>query len=175
MNPMSKQVQAEQDVIEDSACGQSDCCTTTDDGRAVCMVSENVEAVSWSGNSVATIQPDSIETVKLLPSHLTLIASDDLGGQSGKWQQIRGIVMFGIACLASPCCTPLIVPVVLALLAGTPAAIWMGQNLGVVYGGLTLVSVVSLVLAWRLIGKNGSRRAHSPGIPSSAISETTMN
>ncbi|MBL8090173.1 MAG: hypothetical protein KF758_02630 [Anaerolineales bacterium] len=65
------------------------------------------------------------------------------------WKKIRSGVMFLIACIASPCCTPIIVPIGIALLAGTPFAVWMSANLGWVYGGLTLLSVVSLVLGIR--------------------------
>ncbi len=64
------------------------------------------------------------------------------------WQKIRGGVMFGVACIASPCCTPLIVPLVIALLAGTPVAAWLTTNLGWVYGGLTLLSALSLGLGF---------------------------
>ena len=66
--------------------------------------------------------------------------------------------MFALACLASPCCTPLIVPVVLSLLVGTPAALWLGQNLGWVYGGLTLLSAISFVIGWRWLGKGNAER-----------------
>jgi membrane protein implicated in regulation of membrane protease activity len=69
------------------------------------------------------------------------------------WGKIRGFVMFTIACIASPCCTPLIVPIVIALLAGSPVAIWMSQNLGLVYGGLTLISILSFVLGFRWMRK----------------------
>lgn len=62
------------------------------------------------------------------------------------WKKIRSGLMFVVACVASPCCTPIIVPIGIALLAGTPFAVWMSANLGWVYGGLTLLSVLSLVL-----------------------------
>lgn len=65
------------------------------------------------------------------------------------WKKIRSGFMFVVACIASPCCTPLIVPLGLALLAGTPVAVWASAHLGWVYGGLTLLSVVSLVLGLR--------------------------
>lgn len=65
------------------------------------------------------------------------------------WKKIRSGVMFVIACVASPCCTPLIVPLGLALLAGTPIAVWASAHLGWVYGGLTLLSIASLVLGLR--------------------------
>ena len=54
-------------------------------------------------------------------------------------KNLRGIFMFGIACVASPCCTPFVVPLLRVLLAGTPVAFWINQNLGWVYGGLTVV------------------------------------
>jgi membrane protein implicated in regulation of membrane protease activity len=74
------------------------------------------------------------------------------------WKKIRSSVMFVIACIASPCCTPLIVPIGLALLAGTPVAVWASANLGWVYGGLTLLSVISLVLGLRWMGQRSEAR-----------------
>ena len=70
-----------------------------------------------------------------------------------KKDRLRGMALFLVACFTSPCCTPLIVPLILALLAGTPVALWLTQNLGWVYGGLTIISIISLVLALRWIGK----------------------
>src|SRR6266545_187011 len=70
-----------------------------------------------------------------------------------KKERLRGVALFLVACFTSPCCTPLIVPLILALLAGTPVALWLPQNLGWVYGGLTSISIVSLVLALRWMGK----------------------
>jgi len=76
------------------------------------------------------------------------------------WLKIRSGFMFLIACIASPCCTPLIVPLGLALLAGTPFAVWASANLGWVYGGLTLLSIVSLILGLRWMnGKAESNRS----------------
>jgi hypothetical protein len=74
------------------------------------------------------------------------------------WRKIRSGVMFGIACITSPCCTPLIVPLLLSLLAGTPVALWMGQNLGWVYGILTAISILSLVLALRSMSRRNTTR-----------------
>ena len=68
--------------------------------------------------------------------------------------KIRSGLMFGIAVIASPCCAPLIVPLILALLAGTPIAIWLSYHTGLVYGGLTLVSIISLVLGVRWMRRN---------------------
>lgn len=67
-------------------------------------------------------------------------------------QYIKNAALFLVACVASPCCTPLIVPLGLALLAGTPVAAWAALHLGWVYGGLTLVSIASLVWLLRRLG-----------------------
>ena len=84
------------------------------------------------------------------------------------WKKIRSGFMFVVACIASPCCTPLIVPLGLALLAGTPVAVWASANLGWVYGGLTLLSVVSLVLGLRWM--NGKAKSnHSIDTPRKAV------
>jgi len=74
------------------------------------------------------------------------------------WQKIRAGLMFGLACVTSPCCTPFIVPLGLALLAGTPAAVWLTHYLGWLYGGLTVVSIISLVLGLRWLGRNTSAK-----------------
>ncbi len=74
------------------------------------------------------------------------------------WQKIRSGLMFGIACIASPCCTPIIVPIAIALLAGTPIAAWLSAYIGWVYGGLTLLSIVSLVLGFRWMGQKHEAR-----------------
>ena len=74
------------------------------------------------------------------------------------WHKIRSGMMFGVACLTSPCCTPLLVPLLIGLLAGTPVAVWVTQNVGLIYGLFTLISVLSLVLALRWLGKRQSSR-----------------
>jgi hypothetical protein len=64
------------------------------------------------------------------------------------WRKIRSGLMFGLACLTSPALTPLIVPRCFEalLLTGNPAAVWLTHNAGWVYGGLTVVSLISLGL-----------------------------
>ena len=78
------------------------------------------------------------------------------------WKKIRSAVAFGVACIASPCCTPLIVPLGLALLAGTPVAVWLSANIGWVYGGLTLISIASFVLAYRWMGQKSDSKGSEP-------------
>lgn len=188
MSSVEKNPETLQVVPQDSTCEKTGCCSTTEDGSAVCMVPQKVaqsnpeaascgcnsEVSSCGCNASTTLQTDSIQLVSLSPSKPKRTLSDHLAECKSMWQKIRGGVMFVVACIASPCCTPLIVPVVLALLAGTPAAVWLGQNLGWVYGGLTLLSVVSFVMAFRWMGKNG-RRAVSPGIQSVIVSGTSKN
>jgi predicted MFS family arabinose efflux permease len=78
------------------------------------------------------------------------------------WKKIRSGLMFGVACITSPCCTPIIVPIVLALLAGTPLAVWLSAYISWVYGGLTLLSVISLVLGFRWMGHKNASKASKP-------------
>lgn len=60
---------------------------------------------------------------------------------------LRSGVLFIVACLTSPCCTPVLVPLGLALLANTPLAFWLPRHLGWVYTALTIICVSSLILA----------------------------
>lgn len=69
------------------------------------------------------------------------------------WQRMRGMLIFAVACITSPCCTPLIMPFALTLLAGTPVAIWLSAYIGWVYGMLTLASIISFVLGFRWLGQ----------------------
>jgi len=78
-----------------------------------------------------------------------------------RWHTIRGGFLLAVACIFSPCCIPLLVPFGFALLAGTPVAVWLTQYLGWVYGGLTLISTVSLGLGLYWMRQNS--RLTSPG------------
>jgi DNA-binding transcriptional MerR regulator len=62
------------------------------------------------------------------------------------WRKIRISLIWGLACLTSPALTPLIVPRCFEaiLLTETPTAVWLTNNAGWVYGGLTGVSLFSL-------------------------------
>jgi hypothetical protein len=115
-----------------------DCCRTAEDGSTYCAVPQNGQAASCN----------------------TTAANSNVVKNS-LWKTVRGWLMFGVACLTSPCCTPLIVPLALALLAGTPVAAWLGQNLGWVYSGLTLLSIVSFVLAVRWLNKPKSSQPNT--------------
>lgn len=189
MSSTQKHPEIVQEIPQDSSCEKTGCCSTTEDGSAVCVVPQNApisntesascgcsssSALSCGCNSVASVQVDTIQTVSLSTSKPKRTLSDHLAECKSTWEKIRGSVMFVIACIASPCCTPLIVPVVLALLAGTPAAVWLGQNLGWVYGGLTLLSVISFVLAFRWMGKNG-RRTVAPAIQPVIVAGKSKN
>jgi hypothetical protein len=114
----------------------------TEDGYAVCTPSASGESCSCS-------------------SQIQIVQEKDLSiayRETSLWRKIRSGVMFGIACVASPCCTLLIVPLGLSLLAGTPIAVWLSANLGWVYGGFTLLSIISLVLGFRWMGQKSNSR-----------------
>lgn len=70
------------------------------------------------------------------------------------WRKIRTGLAFGLALITSPALTPIIVPRCFdsALLAGTPTATWLMHNAGWVYGGLTLVSLISLIFGLYFLG-----------------------
>lgn len=107
----------------------SDCCRTAEDGSISCEIPQDGQAASCS----------------CLPTDRAIGHPE--ANQMGR--KIRTGMLLTLACLASPCCAPLLVPLVLAVLAGTPAAAWIGHHLGWVYGGLTLVCILSFALAVR--------------------------
>lgn len=108
-----------------------DCCRTTEDGTTFCVVPDTDQ--SAMGKSA-------------------LLATKNSSGSL--WQKFRGGAMLGIGCVTSPCCTPLLVPLWLLLLAGTPSAVWLTQYIGWIYAGLTLISIVSLAVGWRWLRGN---------------------
>ncbi len=109
-----------------------------EDEAAVCRVpsSENDDQCNCSTCSQSRITVQGIEK------------RHRLDGKTDR-RNVRAFLMFAIACVTSPCCTPLIVPLGLVLLAGTPVAAWIGHNVGWVYGGLTLISLVTAVMGMR--------------------------
>ncbi len=87
------------------------------------------------------------------------------------WKNIWGFGSLAVACLASPCCTPLLVPVVLSLLAGTPLAVFLAPFIGWVYAGLTVLSLVSLYVGWRWLRQRTILRPSGNNeVPASACS-----
>jgi hypothetical protein len=138
------------DKFKDAPAQTSDCCSTTDDSSAVCIVPQNGVKADCGCN-----------TVRL--QHIEVMQSSETPRQivnNTVWQNIRGGLLFAIACITSPCCTPLIVTLVLWLFAGTPVAVWLGHNLGWVYGGLTSVSIASAALLWRWFNKRNTSNYH---------------
>ena len=117
----------------------SDCCQTTEDGNAICVLPADGQT------SACACASEKEETPILLEPPVLPVS---LPSTPSLWQKVRSGFMFGVACVASPCCTPLIVPLGIALLAGTPVAAWLTAHLGWVYGGVTLLSVVSLGLGF---------------------------
>ena len=95
---------------------------------------------------------------------------NDIQDTQSSWQQIKAYVLLGISFIFSPCCTPLIIPIILSLLGGTPIALWLGQNLGWVYGGLTLVSAVSVIFALRWIYQSKGSDLSSTDKPITTLS-----
>lgn len=93
-------------------------------------------------------------------------------------RKIRGGLLLGVGCVTSPCCTPLLVPLALTLLAGTPIAAFLTRYVGWVYALLTLISLGTLFLGvrhlWPLVSARSERPAGSDhptpsGAPRSAV------
>ena len=139
------------------------CGTTTEDGAAVCIPGAcSCSSDAKSNKPISLSIPSVSENKKTVPESIIQINHNQ---EQTMWKKIRSGLMFGVACITSPCCTPIIVPIVLALLAGTPVAVWLSAYVGWVYGGLTLLSVISLVLGFRWMGqKNEARRRNSQSI-----------
>ena len=57
--------------------------------------------------------------------------------------------MFATSAITCPCHLVLVLPVALALLAGTSLAVWLSQNVGWVAGAMTFVFLTSLLLGLR--------------------------
>ena len=64
------------------------------------------------------------------------------------WQKVRSGVMFVVSAIICPCHLPITLPLVLAFLVGTPAAVWIAQHVGWVYGGMTLIFLLTLGLGF---------------------------
>jgi hypothetical protein len=100
---------------------ESNCCSTTEDGSMICNLPQNGETASCKQKN----------------------EEDSFGAH------FRSASLFLIGCVTSPCCTPLYVPIVLSIFAGTSFALWLSQNLLWIYGLLSLISLLSFVLALR--------------------------
>ena len=132
------------------------CGTTTEEGAAVCVPGAcSCSSDTKSNEPIALSLPSVIENKKQVSKSIIQI---DNNQEQTMWKKIRSALAFGVACIASPCCTPIIVPLALALLAGTPVAVWASANLGWVYGGLTLISIVGFVLAYRWMGQKSASK-----------------
>lgn len=125
----------------------SSCCSTTEDGNTVCIVPQGGQATSCGCSSSLSDEQKTQSSISIPIEQPISSSSESMG------QKLRTGFMIGVACITSPCCTPLIVPLVIALLAGTPIAWWISQNLGLVYGGLTLISIMSAVIVFRRVSK----------------------
>ncbi len=139
------------DTTQNACCASdptSHSCSVPTDGQQGC------NCASQAKSAVLLEKPFSSEETRLaMERNLAAMTVKQTGiaarNKGDVRQNIRGSILLGIACITSPCCTPFIVPVILGLLAGTPVAVWLAQNVGWVYSGLTLVSFASLVLGLR--------------------------
>ncbi len=145
------------------------CGSVTEDGAAVCVPGACSCSSDAKSNEPISLSLSSVnENKKSVSQSIIQINSSQ---EQNMWKKVRSGLMFGVACITSPCCTPIIVPIALALLAGTPVAVWLSANVGWVYGGLTLLSVVSLVLGFRWMGQKNASKASKPKATIQTIQE----
>lgn len=78
------------------------------------------------------------------------------------WQKIRSGVMYVVALVSCPCHLPITIPIALVLLAGTPAALWISQHVGWIYGVLAGVFLLSLALGLVWTGSTKENEACEP-------------
>lgn len=69
------------------------------------------------------------------------------------WPYMRSGIMTTITAITCPCHLPFILPFLLSILAGTSAAVWITQYIVWVYGGMTFIFLVSLLLTFRWMKK----------------------
>lgn len=98
------------------------------------------------GSSVQTLGTSSVAMFR---------STSRLGKQ--RVRTLAGTLSLGVACLTSPCCVPLIAPVILSLMAGTPAALWLTVHMSWLYGALTLISAISFTLTWGFLKRKQAR------------------
>jgi hypothetical protein len=135
------------------------CGSVTEDGAAVCI--PGACSCSTETKSSEPILLSVSPSIESKPARIQKIDPYNQNEENTMWKKIRSGVMFGVACVSSPCCTPLFIPLGLALLAGTPIAAWASTHLGWVYGGLTLLSIISLVLGVRWMGQRSDSKSSS--------------
>jgi len=63
-------------------------------------------------------------------------------------QKIRSGVMFVIAFVTCPCHLPITLPIALTILTGTPLALWITQHSGWMYGIMSGIFLLSLVMGF---------------------------
>ena len=78
------------------------------------------------------------------------------------WRKIRSRAIFVVALISCPCHLPVTLPLVLVLLAGTPAAFWLAQHIGWVYGMLAGIFLLSLTLGFVWMNSVNKDNAREP-------------
>ena len=149
------------------------CGSVTEEGAAVCVPGAcSCSSNAKSNEAISLSLPSVSKNQKTVSQNSIQINNNQ---EQTMWKKIRSGLMFGVACITSPCCTPILVPIILALLAGTPVAVWLSAYVGWVYGGLTLLSVISLVLGVRWMGQKNASKVSSPKAPVQPIQEITRS
>lgn len=81
---------------------ESSCCSTTEDGSAICLVPASGEKSSCACTS------NTISLVEIQERHEPLKSSEV--PVNSIWQKLKVGLLFAFACITSPCCTPIVIP-----------------------------------------------------------------
>ncbi len=91
------------------------CGTTTEEGAAVCVPGACSCSSEAKSNEPISLSLPSVSGNKKTGSQSIIQINNNQ--EQTMWKKIRSALAFGVACIASPCCTPIIVPIGLALLS----------------------------------------------------------
>jgi hypothetical protein len=119
------------------------CCSDHAAG-ATCGIGEGNQQCACSASKPVLVSPSSLRVPQRNDGDQAAAAPN----ADAPSLTLRSGLLVVVACLTSPCCTPLVVPLGMALLAGTPLAFWLTPHLGWIYTALTIVCVSSLILAF---------------------------
>jgi hypothetical protein len=130
---------------------EAGCCSTNDGSPSRLVLQGGQQCGSAEHNKIST----PVSSVLVLPRKLDHDSSPP--DHQTRWMMMRSGLLFLVGCLTSPCCAPMLVPIGLTLLAGTPVAVFLTQYLGWVYGVLTVVSVGSFLLTFLALRRRPTR------------------
>lgn len=103
---------------------------------------------SETGQAEVVIQPSTTQVMQIVHRQPQIYSTRDHSYTPSPHlgRKLWTSALFVIATVTSPCCSPLVVVLLVTVAAGTPLAAWVTQNLAWIYGGLTAISILSFIV-----------------------------